>query len=752
MVEPSDELHTVFDKAVADAKKLQHEYVTVEHFAFAMLCTDTLPAFLKEMNIDSDPVKQYLDNFLRTQCDELIVDEPRVVPKRTKTVERVLNRAFTQVLFVGKQYIDLPDILLSMLSENQTHAFYMFNKVGLHKEKFMEYLHTEYMSNIESDDDEDDDDEQITDAEKFLKHFTRNLNQEVIDGKIDPVIGRSLELEQIMLAMGRRNKNNALLVGHEGTGKTSIVEGLAYHIVHDMVPEFLTNSTVYSLDIGSMLAGTRYRGDFEERFKMLMRALSEQPDSILFIDEAHMINGAGSGGKDSANDLANLLKPALSKGTIRVVASTTWDEYRKYFERDRALMRRFQRITVDEPDRDTAVEILKGSSTYYEQYHKAKILDSALEAAVDLSIKYLTDKRLPDKAFDLIDQACARFKLTSARKRLVNVPRIQKEVAKITGLPESKITEKESKDLKNLERNLKSYVYGQDTAIETVVNKILVSQAGLKSPNKPIGSFVFRGSTGTGKSYTATQLAEQMGVKLVRFDMSEYQEKHSLSKLIGSPPGYVGYEENAGLLITRLQESPGCVLLLDEIEKAHPDVSQILLQMMDDGHVTGSNGKTATVTNNIIILTTNLDAYESDKNSIGFSTPLEKSYGDEQFKQFFAPEFRNRLDAVITFERLSKETMIKIVGRFLTELKETVAKKNVQLRLTNDAVDRLVELGFDPKMGARPLERVIDKSIKQPLSRQLLFGDFRNGGSAVIDCVDKEIVVRKEEILENHTK
>ena len=751
MVEPSDELHLVFNKAVENAKKLKHEYVTTEHFAHAMLCTESLPALLANLNIDTEALKKQLNDYLLTSCDDMVLDADRVVPVKTKTVERVLNRAFTQVLFIGKAYIDLPDILLSMLSENQTYSCYCFNKAGIFKDKFVEFLHEEYSQYMDEDYDEDDDDDavvptekQMENADRILNHFTRNLNEEALDDKIDPVIGRETELEQIMLAMGRRSKNNAILVGHEGTGKTAIAEGLAWNIVHDRVPEFLDNAVIYSLDIGTMLAGAKYRGDFEERFKLIMKALSMHEDSILFIDEAHMINGAGAGGRDSSNDLANLLKPALARGNIRVIASTTWDEYRKHFEKDRALMRRFQRVTVDEPDRDTAVDILMGSKRYYEEYHNASIVKSAIASAVDLSIKYMPNNKLPDKAFDLIDQACARFNLVPVQKRIVRTEQIQYELSKLTNLPLSKISEKETDNLINLENNLKSFIYGQDSAIETIVNKVVVSQAGLKSDNKPVGSFVFRGSTGTGKSYTAIQLAQHMGVPFVRIDMSEYQEKHSVAKLLGSPPGYVGYEENNGLLITKLQENPGCVLLLDEIEKAHPDVSQVLLQMMDNGKVTGSNGKIADVTNSIIILTTNLDAYESDKNSIGFSTSLEKEYGDAEFKQFFSPEFRNRLDAVITFNRLDKGTMMKIVGRMLADLKVIVKKKRVYLELSDEAIDRLVELGFDPKMGARPLERAIDKHVKQPLSRMMLFGELKNGGNAIIDCIDNNITVYKK--------
>jgi ATP-dependent Clp protease ATP-binding subunit ClpA len=506
----------------------------------------------------------------------------------------------------------------------------------------------------------------------------------------------------------------------------------------------LQDYNVYNLDIGSMLAGSKYRGDFEERFKLVLQALKKKGKTIMFIDEAHMISGAGAGGSNSANDLANMLKPALSKGNIKVVASTTWEEYRKYFEKDRALMRRFQRVTVDEPTSSVTKDILLGLKKYYEDYHKTTITEAAIDEAIKLSVKYQSDKKLPDKAIDLIDQACSRFNLKEVEgDKIVDAAEIQFELAKAVNLPEEQVSERETENLANLEHNIKRQVYGQDKAVESIVDKILVAQAGLKAADKPIGSFVFMGPTGTGKTETAKALATNLGVKLVRFDMSEYQEKHSVAKLIGSPPGYVGHEDSAGQLIVKLQENPNCVLLLDEIEKAHPDVSQILLQVMDNGKLTGSNGKEADARNCVLILTTNLGAADSEKNSIGFGTDFEdNSYEDKALKKFFSPEFRNRLDGVITFAKLSKEIMLKIVGKFLLELKDQVKDKNVKIAITDETLDYLVDKGFDPKMGARPLQRVIDKEIKMPLARELLFGKLKDGGNLTIDIVDNTIALK----------
>ena len=737
MVEPSKDLQLVFDKAVKDAQKLQHEYVTLEHLLFSMLCSENFYNLVKGFGADPDYLKSNLEHYLKTGCDDIKVETTKHKPKKTQTVERCLNRAFTQTLFNGRTHIELSDVMLSIISEKKSHAAYYCDQAGIDKDKFASYLSSEVEAEVE-------DEEMSGAAAKALRSFTTNLNDEVKHKKIDPVIGRAEELDSIALALGRRNKNNVLLVGDPGVGKTAIAEGLAFNIEQKTVPAFLQDYNVYNLDIGSMLAGSKYRGDFEERFKLVLQALKKKGKTIMFIDEAHMISGAGAGGGNSANDLANMLKPALSKGNIKVVASTTWEEYRKYFEKDRALMRRFQRVTVDEPTSSVTKDILLGLKKYYEDYHKTTITEAAIDEAIKLSVKYQSDKKLPDKAIDLIDQACSRFNLKEVEgDKIVDAAEIQFELAKAVNLPEEQVSERETENLANLEHNIKRQVYGQDKAVESIVDKILVAQAGLKAADKPIGSFVFMGPTGTGKTETAKALATNLGVKLVRFDMSEYQEKHSVAKLIGSPPGYVGHEDSAGQLIVKLQENPNCVLLLDEIEKAHPDVSQILLQVMDNGKLTGSNGKEADARNCVLILTTNLGAADSEKNSIGFGTDFEdNSYEDKALKKFFSPEFRNRLDGVITFAKLSKEIMLKIVGKFLLELKDQVKDKNVKIAITDETLDYLVDKGFDPKMGARPLQRVIDKEIKMPLARELLFGKLKDGGNLTIDIVDNAIALK----------
>jgi ATP-dependent Clp protease ATP-binding subunit ClpA len=633
MVEPSEELQLVFDKSIKDAKKLQHEYVTLEHLLFAMLCADNFYNLLKGFGANVEYLKTNLEHYLKNNLSEITIEETKHKPKKTQAVERVLNRAFTQVLFAGRSEIALTDVLISIVSEKKSHAAYFLEKAGVEKDAFINYVSSEMEEEVS--------DEEISGAaQKALRQFTTNLNDEAKKNKIDPIIGRSEELESIALALGRRGKNNVLLVGDPGVGKTAIAEGLAFNIINGAVPEFLKEYEVYMLDIGAMLAGSKYRGDFEERFKLVLSGLKSKKKTIMFIDEAHMMQGAGAGGGGSANDLANMIKPALSKGNIKVVASTTWDEYRKYFEKDRALMRRFQRVTVDEPTPEVTRDILQGLKKYYEDFHKTTITDEAIDTAVKLSVKYQSDKKLPDKAIDLIDIACSRFNLKDDAERVVTAQGIEFELAKVVKLPPETVSQTESESLAHLEKNLKKVVYGQDTAIEDIVDKILVAQAGLKPEDKPIGSFVFMGPTGTGKTETAKQLAKHLGVELVRFDMSEYQEKHSVAKLIGSPPGYVGYEDNNGLLLQKLQEHPNCVLLLDEIEKAHPDVSQILLQVMDNGKVTGSNGKEADARNCILILTTNLGAKDAEKNVIGFGDSQQKEYEDTELKKFFAPEFR----------------------------------------------------------------------------------------------------------------
>jgi ATP-dependent Clp protease ATP-binding subunit ClpA len=731
MVEPSDNLQAVFEKAIETAKKLHHEYLTIEHLLFAMLLEESFSKCVQGYGTNVDDLKKNLASYLEHKCAEITVQDVVVKPKKTQSVERILNRAFTQVLFNGRQRIEPTDVFLAMMGEKRSWANFYIAQADIDKDKFADYL----SNTLEEDEVEEHD----TGSNKALNAFTTNLNDAVKKSKIDPVIGRIDELENIALAMGRRSKNNVILVGDPGVGKTAIAEGLAYNIVKGAVPDFLKDYTVFNLDISAMLAGSKYRGDFEERFKMVLKGLAKKGKTILFIDEAHMISGAGSA-SNSANDLANMMKPALSKGNIKVVASTTWEEYRKHFEKDRALMRRFQRITVDEPTQEVTLQILKGIKKYYEEFHKVKIKDDALQAAIKLSVKYQADKKLPDKAIDLIDLACSRFNLKLADDRVITEHEIQYELSRVVQMPEEVIAETESYNLSTLQEKIASDVYGQEVAITEIVDKIMVSQAGLKSENKPIGSFVFMGPTGTGKTETAKSLAKHLGVKLLRFDMSEYQEKHSISKLIGSPPGYVGFEENAGLLITQIQENPNAVLLLDEIEKAHPDVATVLLQVMDNGFITGSNGKQADCRQIVLILTTNAGAQAAEKNQIGFGAQ-EKDYSDADLKKFLTPEFRNRLDGIMTFTKLTRETMTKIVVKFIDELREQVKDKGIRIKINKEATEWLIDKGFDPKMGARPLQRVIDKEIKRNLAKMMLFGELKNGGWASITLDGDQLMI-----------
>ena len=728
MVEPSDNLQAVFEKAIDTAKKLHHEYLTIEHLLFALVNEDSMVAHIKGYGAKIDSLKANLNDYLQNRCAEITVNEVVVKPKKTQAVERVLNRAFTQVLFNGRQRIEPTDVFLAMMGERRSWASYYIQQANIDKDKFAEYLNANTTEEGEAPAPAD------TASDKALNAFTTNLNESVKKNKIDPVIGRVDELENIALALGRRSKNNVILVGDPGVGKTAIAEGLAYNIVKGAVPEFLKDYTVYNLDISAMLAGSKYRGDFEERFKAVLKSLSKKGNTVLFIDEAHMISGAGSA-NNSANDLANMMKPALSKGNIKVIASTTWEEYRKHFEKDRALMRRFQRITVDEPTQEMTLQILKGIKKYYETHHNVKIENDALQTAIKLSVKYQADKKLPDKAIDLIDVACSRFNLKLADERTVSSAEIEFELSKMINIPLEQVAETESHNLGTLQTKLQDEVYGQDVAVQEVVDKIMVAQAGLKPENKPIGSFVFMGPTGCGKTETAKSLAKHLGVKLLRFDMSEYQEKHSISKLIGSPPGYVGFEDNAGLLITQIQENPNAVLLFDEVEKSHPDVSTVLLQMMDNGFITGSNGKRADCRNLILILTTNAGAQAAEKNNIGFGAQ-QKDYSDKDLNKFFTPEFRNRLDGIITFNKLGKETMVKVVTKFIDELRSQVKEKGIKIKINKTAIEWLIEKGFDPKMGARPLQRVIDKEIKRDLAKMMLFGDLKNGGTLNITSKD----------------
>ena len=742
MLEPDKSLTTIFEKAVELASKYKHEFLTLEHFLYSLLDDDKFKEMLSSYGTDVLVLKKEVENFLAKELADIVNNELDEKPKKTHSMERMLNRAFTQVLFSGRNKIEPMDCFLSMFSEKKSHALYFMRKAKLEKDKFIDFL------NKEGSNSEDADPEEVNNRhlEKIIVQYCTSLTAKVKAKKIDPVIGREKEIEEITLVLARRTKSNVMMIGDPGVGKTAIAEGIARRIEEGTVPKFIKDHSVYSLDISSMLAGSKYRGDFEERLKMVINALEKKKNCILFIDEAHMMSGAGAVGGGS-NDMSNMLKPALGKGTIKVIASTTWEEFRKHFEKDRALMRRFQRVTVNEPDEATAIKILMGLKKYYEKHHGVKINKQAIVDAVKYSVKYMSDKKLPDKAIDLIDCASARFKVKDEDGGVVDHDEIVFEVSKLTGLPLDQIASKESRNLKDLDKSLRSKVYGQEKAIETLLDKIYIAQAGLKALNKPVGSFLFAGPTGVGKTEVAKQLAAGMSVELVRFDMSEFQEKHSVAKFIGAPPGYIGFDDNAGQLITKLQEHPNCVLLLDEVEKAHPDVLTVMLQFMDNGFITGSNGKKADGRNSILIMTSNLGAADAEKNSVGFGSLERDSDPKDAINKFFAPEFRNRLDGIIRFGKLDQQTMIKIVKKFIDELNGLLKDRNVHVRPTVDAVELLIKKGFDSKMGARPLQRTIDEYIKKPLSKEILFGKLVDGGVVEITVDQDKLCLNYVEVL-----
>jgi ATP-dependent Clp protease ATP-binding subunit ClpA len=755
MLEPNEELQSIFEHAIQTAIEHKHQYITLEHFLYSSVVDEKFGTILKDFGLDVDDLRVKLENYINNELSSIVDEDSNSRPKKTNSVERMLNRAFTQTLFSGRTTIEPLDCFLSILHEKKSHAAFYLKSAGLDKEKFVEFINKEMLTSSDTDS------ESIPEGklEALINNFCVNLNNKVKQKEIDPVIGREKELEEIQLVLARRHKSNVMLIGDPGVGKTALAEGLARKIVENNVPKFIQDYTVYTLDISALLAGSKYRGDFEERLKTVLTAVQKKKKVILFIDEAHMMNGAGANSGQS-QDMANMLKPALAKGGLKVIASTTWEEFRKHFEKDRALMRRFQRVTVGEPDEETSIKILKGLKKYYEKHHGVKITNQAIVDSVKYSIKYMSDKKLPDKAIDIIDCACARFKVKDEEGGIVDHDEVVFEVSKMTNLPLEQVAAKETKVLKDLETGLKSEVFGQEKAVDTLLDKIFIAQAGLKSINKPVGSFLFVGPTGCGKTETAKVLSSKMGIELVRFDMSEFQEKHSVAKFIGAPPGYVGFDDNAGQLITKLQEHPNCILLLDEIEKAHPDVSNVLLQLMDNGFVTGSNGKKADARNAILIMTSNLGASDSEKKKIGFGDQEKLGEMEDAVSKFFSPEFRNRLDGTIVFNKLEKAVMSKIVDKFITELNSLMKDKNVYVKLNDSSRNYLIEKGFNVRMGARPLLRTIDEHIKKPLSREILFGKLTNGGVVIVSCKDENLtfdfldplpIKEKDENIENES-
>jgi ATP-dependent Clp protease ATP-binding subunit ClpA len=754
MIEPSKSLQDIFEKSVEMAKSLNHEYITIEHIIYGIMEDEDSYKLLESFRADAKFVKTNIEHYLKNNLNDIKTSNANAKPKKTNSVERVLNRCFTQVLFSGRQRMEIADIIISVLSEKNSFGYYFLTKAGVTKEKFVKY----FQENVQITEDTEVETRIVNSnqIDRILNQFCTNLSLKAKQRKLDPVIGRDDEIEKIQLVLARRNKANVLMVGDPGVGKTAIAEGIARKIHEGKVPKFIKDHQVYTLDISALLAGSKYRGDFEERVKAVLSALEKKGKIILFIDEAHMMNGAGAA-NGSSNDMANMLKPILTKGVLKLIASTTWEEYRKHFESDRALMRRFQRVTVEEPAPDMAVKILKGLKKYYEQHHNVKISDAAIEQAVKLSVKYMSDKKLPDKAIDIIDCACARYKLKDDEgmegvTQIVDIEQVTYELSKMINMPLETVAQKESKNLSDLDTQMKGVVYGQDGAVDTLLDKIFVSQAGMKAPNKPIGSFLFLGPTGCGKTETAKQLADKMSMQLIRFDMGEYQEKHSVARLIGAPPGYVGYEDNAGQLITKLQETPNAILLLDEVEKAHPDVMNILLAFMDNGFITGSNGKQADGRNTILIMTSNLGAADNELNTIGFGELERDGEDDKAIKKHFSPEFRNRLDAVIKFSKLSGDTVIQIVKKFVADLNSQLKDKGIEIVVNAKATRWLADRGYDKKMGARPLARIIDNEIKSPLSRRVLFGDLVNGGRVTVDIVDDKLDFTVVEIPKPMTK
>lgn len=741
MLAHNPEIETIISKASDYAKELNHEYVTVEHLLLALITYNNFETMLREFGAEYDNLIAEVRLYLEGREEIVKEDEPS--PKKTYALERVFNRAFTQVMFSGRAHMQTIDLFISILQESNSHAAYFLLKYGIEGTKLVKFFNEHYTDSKGKRVKHDH-------ADAVLDDYCTDLTALANENKIDPVIGRDAETDEIFNVLAKKNKSNILMVGDPGVGKTAIAEGLALKITQGKAPGYLLPYTVYNLEVGSLLAGSKYRGEFEEKVKEVLHALKEKGQCVLFIDEAHQMHGAGAG-SNSGVTFAEMFKPALAKGDIKVIASTTWEEFTQSFEKDRALMRRFHRLTVEEPSPEVAKDILFGLKEGFEKFHKGKISDEAIESAVDLSVRYQSDKKLPDKALDLIDTACAKLKIKTPNY-VLRKAHVVDLISKFTKIPIDQIgAEETNTGLQNLETNIKTKLYGQDSAVDTVLEKIYVARAGLKTINKPIGNFLFLGPTGTGKTEFAKLLAEHMGMKLIRFDMSEYQEKHSVSKLIGAPPGYVGYEDSnlsGGLLIKEIEKSPNSVILFDEIEKAHPDLSSVLLSLMDEGFVTSSNGKRADCRNTIVLMTSNLGAADNELNNIGFGRDLEKtSEDDKAIKKFFKPEFRNRLDAIVKFAKLDSLAMRKIVAKFINELNELISDKHIKITVTEACVDWLMDQGFDSKMGARPLSRKIDEAIKVPLSKKILFENYGAGATIKVDLVDGEIVFETDKKL-----
>jgi ATP-dependent Clp protease ATP-binding subunit ClpA len=745
----AQELEVSLHMAFMDARQKRHELITVEHLLLAMLDNPSAAEVLKACgsNIDTlrNELTQYIDDHTPT-----ISGEDEVDTQPTLGFQRVIQRAMLHVQSSGKKEVNGANVLVAIYGEKDSHAVYFLHQQGVTRLDVVNFI-AHGVSKLNEGDTQKTSPEQENDQEsptsKALETYTINLNKMVLAGKIDPLIGRDSEIERVIQTLCRRRKNNPLLVGEAGVGKTAIAEGLAKRIVDKEVPSILENTTIFSLDMGSLLAGTKYRGDFEQRLKSVMKQLNEQKDAILFIDEIHTLIGAGSASGGTL-DASNLLKPALSNGSIKCIGATTYQEYRTVFEKDHALTRRFQKIDVNEPSIIDTINILKGLKSRFEKHHNVKYSVTAINSAAELSAKYINDRHLPDKAIDVIDEAGAAQRILpkNKQKKVITNKEIEDIVAKIAKIPPKNISNDDKNALKNLERDLKAVIFGQDKAIENLASAIKMTRSGLGMPNKPIGNFLFSGPTGVGKTEVARQLAYILGIELVRIDMSEYMERHAVSRLIGAPPGYVGFDQG-GLLTESINKQPYCVLLLDEIEKAHPDIFNILLQVMDHGSLTDSNGRKTDFRNVTLIMTTNAGAESLSKTSMGFTQ--SKKMGDEQaeIKRLFSPEFRNRLDATVSFAPLSHDVILKVVDKFLMQLEDQLHEKKVDATFTDSLKSYLAKNGFDPSMGARPMSRLIQDTIRKALADELLFGKLTNGGNVIIDIDsnDKVKLIFEEE-------
>ncbi|MFA6180083.1 MAG: ATP-dependent Clp protease ATP-binding subunit ClpA [Candidatus Methylopumilus sp.] len=738
----AQELEVSLHMAFMDARQKRHELITVEHLLLAMIDNPTAADVLRSCGANLDNLRSELINYIEDHTPTVDGTE-EVDTQPTLGFQRVIQRAILHVQSSGKKEVTGANVLVAIYGEKDSHAVFFLHQQGVTRLDVVNFI-SHGVAKITDGTAKRAETEQEAETEAApagaLENFTQNLNQQVLAGKIDPLIGREHELERVIQTLCRRRKNNPLLVGEAGVGKTAIAEGLARRIVEHNVPEVLANAVIYSLDMGSLLAGTKYRGDFEQRLKAVMKSLSDQPDAVLFIDEIHTLIGAGAASGGTL-DASNLLKPALSNGSLKCIGATTYQEYRGIFEKDHALSRRFQKIDVEEPSVAETVQILKGLKSRFEKHHSVKYTASALNTAAELSAKYINDRHLPDKAIDVIDEAGAAQRILpkSRQKKVIGDKEIEDIIAKIARIPPKNISSDDRNALKTLERDLKAVVFGQDKAIETLASAIKMARSGLGSSQKPIGSFLFSGPTGVGKTEVARQLAYTLGIELVRFDMSEYMERHAVSRLIGAPPGYVGFEQG-GLMTEAITKQPYCVLLLDEIEKAHPDIFNILLQVMDHGTLTDNNGRKADFRNVTIIMTTNAGAEAISKTGIGFT--LGKHVGDEmaEIKRLFSPEFRNRLDATVSFAPLSETIIMRVVDKFLMQLEDQLHEKKVEATFSDKLKAYLGKHGFDPLMGARPMARLIQDTIRRALADELLFGRLVNGGHVTVDIDDKDEV------------